>query len=217
MKSLAFIYFSTFFISCGGSVSPNFVSSEEKRFKDTVPPKGASVSDDSSTFYPLKNDLYINKFGEVAYRAYDKTVPEDIRYQFLLFVNNFDTTKFYDQQKEIRYVVDTATFEFLGDLYYLDKRYAYYHFPTMDGGFFSIIWGADMKTFHILGASWYAKDKFHIYSRGNILEPADYRTFTVFPLLSNGDTVRWLGKDKYNFYDGNEILDKRTIKEWNLK
>ena len=200
-------------MSCGGSGNSCFV---KKPVKDSLPQKDSAL-EDSATFYPLKNDLYINNFGEVAYRAYDKTVPEDIRDEFLLFVNNFDTSKFNGQKKEIRYVVDTATFEFLGDLYYRDKRYVYYHFPTMDGGFFSIIWGADIKTLRVLGESWYAKDKYHIYSRGRILEHANHKSFTVFPLISEGDTVRWLGKDKHNFYDSNEILDKRTIKDWNLK
>lgn len=199
-------------MSCGGSENS---SSVKKQVRDSLPQKD-TLSEDSAAFYPLKNDLYINKFGEVAYRAFDQTVPEDIQEIFLQYVNNFDTLKLEGQKKEIRFVVDTGSFEFLGDLYYRDKRYAYYHFPTMDGGFFSIIWGADLKTLRVVDESWYAKDKFHIYCRGRILEHANYKTFTIIPLVSEGDTVRWLGKDKYNFYDSHEILDKRTIKDWNL-
>ena len=170
--------------------------------------------DDSATFYPLKNDLYINKKGEIAYRAFDQTVPGDVRDVFLRYVNNFDTVN--HPRKEIEFVVDTASFEPLGDLYYRDKRFAYYHFPMMDGGFFDIIWKAEPKTLKVLAESWYAKDRHHIFCRGRILNEADFKTFTVFPLVSDGDTVRWLGKDKKNFYDSHDILDKKTIKDWNL-
>ena len=86
----------------------------------------------------------------------------------------------------------------------------------MDGGFFDIIKEADPKSIQIVGESWYAKDKHHIFCRGSILQNADYKTFTTFPLINEGDTVRWLGKDKNHVYDSGDTLDQQTLDDWNV-
>jgi hypothetical protein len=86
----------------------------------------------------------------------------------------------------------------------------------MDGGFFNIIKEADRKSIQVFGRSWYAKDRYHIYCRGDILENADYRTFTIIPLISGNDTS-WLGKDRNNVYQVDRILDEQTLKDWNIR
>lgn len=169
---------------------------------------------DSFEFYPLKQDLYINLKGELAYRAFDQTVPGEVRNTFIKTMYNFDTVP---GPIELKFVIDTGSFRRLEDLYYKDKKHIYYHFPMMDGGFFNIIKEAEHGTFRVLGESWYAVDKAHVYSRGDILKGADRTSFTILPLISDGDTVRWLGKDKRNMYDSHDILDKETIKDWKLQ
>src|SRR5687768_15815408 len=163
MKFILSIFIITILVSCNGSADSNSTPFLQPKSKDTVKQKVIIDKDDSATFYPLKYDLYINKKGEIAYRAFDQTVPGDVRDVFLRYVNNFDTVN--HQRREIEFVVDTASFEPLDDLYYRDKRFAYYHFPMMDGGFFDIIREADPKTLKVFGESWYAKDRRHIFCR----------------------------------------------------
>ena len=193
-------------ISCNNEVSQNETSLKEKSIDSTIQKR----STEDPQYHFLKEDLFIDDSGNIAYRAYDKTVPGDIR-------NKFITTMHSDSGvTELRLVIDTATLEHLGDLYYRDKKNVYYHFPMMDGGFFDIIKEADPKSIQIVGESWYAKDKHHIFCRGSILQNADYKTFTTFPLINEGDTVRWLGKDKNHVYDSDDTLNQQTLEDWNV-
>ena len=101
--------------------------------------------------------------------------------------------------------------------FYKDKNNIYVFNEMMDGGTFAIIDEAHFKSFEVLKATYYAKDKKHIFYKGAILDSADYKTFTILPFIDKGDTIRWLGKDKVNVYDGNSLLDKQTLKDWNIK
>lgn len=209
MRILFFSFF-VFAISCN-----NEVSQPETNTKNHIDSTIQKVSIEDSQFHFLKNDLFVDDSGNIAYRAFDQTVPGDIRNRFLTTVYNYDTIR--SQGQELRFVVDTSTFVSLGDLYYRDKKFIYYHFPMIDGGTFYIIWEADPKSFKVFGESWYAKDKHNIFCRGSILENADYKTFTILPLISKGDTIRWLGKDKNHVYDSNDTLDQQTLKDWNVR
>lgn len=203
---IIFLSFFVLAISCNNEVSQTETNS--KTLLDTTIQK---IPAEDSKYHFLKNNLFIDDSGNIAYRAYDQTVPGDIR-------NDFITAIYLDTGKtQLRFVIDTATFEHLGELYYRDKKHVYYHFPMMDGGTFYIILEANRKSFEVFGKSWYAKDKHYIFCRGSILENADYKTFTILPLISKGDTVRWLGKDKNHVYDSNDTLDQQTLRDWDIR
>ena len=50
-----------------------------------------------------------------------------------------------------------------------------------------------------------------------LLDSVDYKTFAIHTLIDKRDKIRWLGKDKANVYDGNSVLDKQTLNNWNIK
>jgi hypothetical protein len=133
-------------------------------------PKSAN----EQTFQPLKENLYLNSKGQLAFKMVDQTDPQKSHEHFVTTIHA-DTLN-YDNETSLNEIIDTATFSNIGDLYYRDKKHVYYHFPLMDGGMFYIVWEADPKSIKVLDSTYYAKDKKTVFCRGGALEGADPKT-----------------------------------------
>lgn len=115
--------------------------------------------------------------------------------------------------EEIKNVVDTLTFKYLGSSFYKDKKNVYTHYSMLDGGNFWIVEQADAKTFEVIGNSCYAKDKNYIYGeRAMQMNSIDYKTFKTC------DACSCYAKDKNGYYfwdskiDLNDVDDEETKK-----
>jgi hypothetical protein len=102
---------------------------------------------------------------------------------------------------EIIKIIDTLTFQDLGNSFYKDKNNVYAHFEMSDGGTFSIVENADLETFEVIG-SCYAKDKKTIYALGaREMNNIDYRTFKTC------NDCGCISKDKNGYYFWDEKTD----------
>ena len=110
--------------------------------------------------------------------------------------------------EEIKNVIDTSSFKYLGSSFYKDKRYIYLHYKTSDGGNFRIINGADIKTFQVIGNSCYAKDKNHIYNERDMkMDNIDYKTFKTC------DDCGCYSKDKNGYYFWDQKIEISDIEK----
>jgi hypothetical protein len=95
------------------------------------------VSFHTSIFRKLNCGLYINNAGVLGYKAIDNSLKFDSIKSleiFLTTVYNDDSDSPGDDIREMRFVVDTATFEILPTGNFVDKNY-FYRFNSMsDGG-----------------------------------------------------------------------------------
>lgn len=108
--------------------------------------------------------------------------------------------------EEIKNVIDTLSFKYLGSSFYKDKKYVYTHYAMADGGNFWIVKGADVKTFQVIGNSCYAKDKNYIYGeRAMKMDSVDYKTFKAC------DNCGCYAKDKNGYYFWDEKIDLKNI------
>ena len=108
--------------------------------------------------------------------------------------------------EEIKNVIDTLTFKYLGSSFYKDKKNVYTHYMMSDGGNFWIVEGADVKTFKVIGNSCYAKDKNYIYGeRAMKMDSIDYKTFITC------DECGCYAKDKNGYYFWDEKIDLKNI------
>lgn len=100
------------------------------------------VSFDTSTFTKLNCGLYMNSFEVIAYKAidnslkFDSTMPLDI---YLTTVYNNDSDSPGDDMKEMRFIVDTATFTIISNGDFEDMNYRYQFHPMSDGGTIGIL------------------------------------------------------------------------------
>jgi DKNYY family len=178
-----------------------------------------SVSGDTSKFIKLTCGLYINEKGTLAYKAVDNSYrmdttgnskPLDVYLTTIYYADQSDSIN--GGLKEMKYVVDTASFKILGSFYFKDKNHVYDFNPMSDGGTIGINWDADVKTFQVLESSFYSKDRKHCYYRGNIIEGADINSFKVLDT-----SYSWhIAYDKRNYYSSEKKLNLVGIKEQNL-
>jgi hypothetical protein len=166
--------------------------------QSTITPQ-VPKSSNEQTFQPLKENLYINSKGQLAFKMVDQTDPQKPHDDFVITIHA-DTLN-YDNETNLNEIIDTATFSNIGDLYYRDKNHVYYHFPMMDGGMFYIVWEADPKSIKVLEDSYFAKDKKTVFCRGSVLEGADSKTFKVLP-RTDKEVYQWSAKDKNQSYSG---------------
>lgn len=178
-----------------------------------------SVSGDTSKFIKLACGLYINEKGTLAYKVVDNSYrmdttghskPLDVYLTTIYYADKSDSIN--GGLKEMRYVVDTATFKILGSFYFKDKNHIYDFNPMSDGGTIGINWDADVKTFKVLESDFYSKDKRYCYYRGNIIEGADINSFKVLDT-----SYSWhIAYDKRNYYSSENKMSAADIKEQNL-
>ncbi len=139
----------------------------------------------------IKNNLYTDKLGELGFQTL-QSLNEGKQ-----MVHNYITTMYIpetDQYVPLKTLIDTATYEEVGETaYYKDKNRVYLFYALSDGGFLKIMEDADAATFHAVGAC-YAKDKERVYvqSEGE-LKNVDYATFR------SSESVGCYAKDKHGY------------------
>ena len=110
--------------------------------------------------------------------------------------------------EEIKNIIDTLTFKYLGSSFYKDKKNVYTHYTMSDGGNFWIVEKADAKTFEVIGNSCYAKDKNYIYvERAMKIDDIDYKTFKTC------DDCGCYSKDKNGYYFWDSKIELKDIKD----
>lgn len=175
--------------------------------------KTANPKKDTIIYRELKCGLYISANGDIAYKT-EALINEEgdktTRYASWIWGANQEDTVGNGGIMEMKDVVDTATFKFLTELYWVDKNNVYGLTPMSDGGNVFLIEAADSKTLKIFGTSDYAADRKNIYYRGNIVQGADRKTFKPVENIKKQE-LAW---DKNNFY----LMGKRiSAEEFKMK
>ncbi|MDF2516578.1 MAG: hypothetical protein K0R59_1874 [Sphingobacterium sp.] len=160
----------------------------------------------------LKNDLWINKNGDIGLKEKIAIGNEGVT-----FVDSYLTKMGFNTEEPLNAIIDTSTFQKLNNAFYKDKKHIYRYYAMAYGGSFSTFEEADHATFVALGDC-YAKDKRHIYeNRRGILDHVDYKTFKV-----KSTVVGCFAKDKNGYLSwddritGEDLADeyvKRAISE----
>lgn len=176
-----------------------------------------TVCVDTSKFTELPCGLYMNKDGVIAYRTISNynLIKENGKpfFVYLSTIYNADPGNENNAGlKEMKYVVDTASFETVGTFYFKDKHHVYDFHPMTGGGTIAVNRVMDVNSFKVLENDAYAKDKKHCYYRGEIIQDADWQSFRV---LDSG-YYSLFAFDKNNFYNGEKIMTDKEIKEENL-
>jgi len=114
---------------------------------------------------------------------------------------------------DLSQVVDTASFELLGECYFKDKSHIYFYIPMATGGHISVCRRIDYENFRVFKANDdYACDKNGCYYISRDIEGADPQTFYV---LKTKDYP--VAADKNRFYLGNDPFDYSSVKEFEKK
>lgn len=170
---------------------------------------------DTIVYKSLKCGLYKSLKGDIAFRAeyYFGENLDTIGARYINWIYNADPNDTINGGlKEMKYVIDIATFKFLNLLYWADKNYVYGFTPMSDGGTVYFNDKADRKTFVVFGESGYAKDKNNIYYRSDIIDGADVKTFKVI----NDKDIPELARDRSYFYITGKRLDKKEMEDYKL-
>ena len=114
MKRLLFSII-IFLTACNDSATLNSQSFQKN---NTHNPK-----DDSTTFHAYKHDLFINTKGQLAYKTIDNSDPTKPEDKFLTTINSDALNN--KVEETLNRVIDTASFIYIGDLYYKDKSHVY--------------------------------------------------------------------------------------------
>lgn len=178
------------------------------------------VKNDTTKFLQLKCGLWMNNQGVLAFRTidrshviFDSTGKEKPYAIYLTTIWGADETDTINGGiKEVRYVVDTASFQIIGAFNFKDKNHIYDFNPMLDGGTVAINTDADLKTFRVLDDEFYAIDKKHCFYRGNIIEGADVHSFRI---LDTGN-FNGIAFDKNDFYQWGDKMSEEDIREKNL-
>lgn len=216
MKPLLILAFVFCFTNCSERNEKNKLSESVKSVDSNFHKIDSfgTLSPDTSKFVKLLCGLYINSKGILAYKAVDYSYgfdkPMDV---YLSTIYNADLSDSINNgTKEMKDVVDTATFQIIGEFYFKDKNHIYDFSPMSDGGAIEINRDADVKTFHLLESELYAKDKKNCYYRGRNIKAADLSSFKVLDTLYSWHTAY----DKNNYYNGENKMQVAEIKKENL-
>ncbi|RZL39839.1 MAG: hypothetical protein EOP00_27405 [Pedobacter sp.] len=172
--------------------------------------KGTDSLNNSLKWRLIKDNLYINKNGDLGFKEY-----KDLGDEGLTRVTDYITKFGFNEGKTLKSVIDTTTFKDLGSNFYKDKKHIYHYYSMLGGGQFYIDTNVDYKTFEVIGDV-YAKDKNQIYlDRTGIMENIDYKTFKTavgigpYAKDKNG-YYRW--GDKIDTLNHSDEYDKEAIK-----
>jgi len=185
--------------------------------------KVVKIYEDTTPCQPFEADslrqmacgLWINSEGDIFYK--DKAMaPPDIYDEDSLVTVDYYIDRTYNGLDSIneyvtllKNVIDTATFEFIGNFYFKDKNYVYILVSMVYGGHLVINHSADVETFRAMNSPFYACGKNECYFAGMTTEGADPETFRV---IIDSDTP--VSRDKNNFYIWNEIMTEEDIIEY---
>lgn len=148
----------------------------------------------------LNCGLWQNKNGEIGFKT-NRVICSDGQ----VIAENYITKFGFNENPPLKDIVDTATFNELGNTYYKDKNHIYHYYAMSDGGSFNRFEKADHQTFQIIGDC-YAKDKNYIFDlKGNKID-ADYKTFKTTNGLSG-----CVAKDKNGYFAWGERINPDEI------
>jgi hypothetical protein len=169
---------------------------------------------DTVIYRLLKCGLYEGSNGDLGYQS-ESIVNENFNRgtRYITWIYGADQNDTIDGGlKEMKYVIDTASFQFLSYMYWADKNNIYGFTPMSDGGTISLKLEADKKSFIVFENTEYAKDKKNVYYHNSILKEADSKTFKT---INNKETPG-LAFDKNYIYMFGERLTEKDIEELKL-
>jgi hypothetical protein len=177
--------------------------------------KDCPVITDTIVYKLLKCGLYLGSNGDIGYRSEEIYNDHfDIRTRYITWIwGVVEDDSINGGLKEMKFVIDTATFQFLDYLYWIDKNNIYGFTPMSDGGTVYLHDKADRKTFVVLDNAGYAKDKKNVYYRGSVIEGADLKTFKSIKRKG----IPELACDKLYFYRIGQRMTDEEVKEWKLE
>lgn len=213
MKSTTFILIALFSTTVLSAQNADRQVKVDTLIYDTKSCEGCPIVKDTIVYKLLKCGLYRSSKGDLAYRSAEIYNDNfDRRTRYLTWIYGAEPKDSLNGGlKEMKAVIDTASFQFLNETHWADKNHIYLLLPTSDGGSVSINKMMDRKTFKLFEGSDYAKDKNHIYYRGAEIEPVDYKTFKI----ANED--RSVASDKNGIYQFGERLTEDEIKDRKLE
>ncbi len=174
-----------------------------------------SATLDTVVYTLLDCGLYKGSNGDIGYRSsaiYGDNFERRTTYITRIYgVEQNDTLN--GGLKEMKYVIDIASFRFLSYLYWADKINVYVLTATSEGGTVFLNKSIDRKSFKVLEGTDYAKDKKNVYYRGSILKGADLKTFRTI----NHKDLDELACDKLHIYRFGKRLSDKEINEWKLE
>lgn len=173
------------------------------------------LKEDSIKFRLIKDNLFIDQFGNLAFKTLDKSDPENPVTRFITTVWNATENEKENGKIEMKEIIDTNSFKSIKGIYYKDKSNFYVYNQMADGGNFTVLRGIDTKSFSILNG-YYSKDKNFIYYGSNPVEEADVTTFKVMNKPEKGHKTEQYGKDKNRFYYFGRIIQAPDLKMHNL-
>ena len=175
----------------------------------------SSVADfDSLTVKPLHCGLYKDGKGVIGFktmRYYESAKELKTIYLTTVYADTADDAP-NEGFRDLRAVIDTATFQFLGMFYMQDKNHIYSYAPMSDGGIFAVNFLADPQSFSLLESECYGKDAHHCFHRGSVIEGADVKTFHVLSPDYDCD----IAYDCNHYYEGTDILSDKEVKAQKL-
>jgi hypothetical protein len=172
--------------------------------------KDCPVILDTVVYKLLNCGLYLGSNGDLGYRTeaiYNENF--DMQTRYLTWIYGADQTDTLNGGlKEMKFIIDTVTFQFLSFLYWADKNNIYGFNPMSDGGTAYLNDRIDRKTFNVLGDTGYAKDKTNVYYRGMVIEGADLKTFRII----EHKEIPELAYDKLYFYQNGHKMTEKEVK-----
>lgn len=213
-----------FLFSCiftNASASIYYAPLNNRCFIQQISDNELKIVEDTIHFQPFVIDkslrqmecgLWINSEGDISYKDKAMAAPDVFDEDSLVIVDYYidRTYNALDSINEyvtlLKNVVDTATFEFVGNFYFKDKNYVYILNAMAYGGYLVINHSADVETFHVLESPLYACDKNECYFAGKTIDGADPETLRV---IIDYDTP--VSRDKNNYYIWDKVMTEEDI------
>lgn len=214
MRTIVFILTFIFYTSLLWGQTPDKQVNLDTVIYCSRPCKDCHVITDTVIYKRLQCGLYLSSRGDIAYRTeeiYNDNFDRRTTYATWIYgADPNDTSS--SGIKEMKYVIDTASFRFISDLYWADTNNIYDFIPTSDGGTISRNDNIDRATFVVVDDAGYAKDRIHVYYRGIIIQGADLATFKTI----QHETTPELAYDKNYFYQMGKRMTDHEVKEFGL-
>ena len=166
-----------------------------------------------NTYIKLRCGLYLDPTGDLFF-GYERNAPDlGSSRDYISWVYGGDANDTLNGGlTELKYVVDTGSFEILNQYYCADKNHVFIFSSLSSGGMLTLDRVIDSKTLLVLGTSPYCLDKQRVYYLGKVVEGADKRTFKP---LENTE-VTDLACDKDHLYRMGERMTSEEIATFQL-
>jgi hypothetical protein len=158
----------------------------------------------STDWQKMDCGLYMSPKGDIGFPSYPERANIDYsELQGEECPNYFLTTFGYDDTTQLKYVIDTLTFKYIGLSFYKDTNKTYSYYPMCDGGYFNLSKFENSKL-KILNDQYYIHDTttYH-YLKGPIY--ADLKTFAA------SSKHKQLACDKDYFYSFGEKIEELEL------